>query len=429
MYRPSHALLCCTVLPAALLLSTLRCGAQTAVAHHPAVKLADPRKSPALLSNDLAAFAWEMFIYVNWPELKGRRGEPDSRSFIGKPGATVWESYKNEDEIYQANGERPVAWEVHDELPVLSKAEAQLLHEKIEALEPVDSQWVHFLAEPRMIDGQQICDSQKNPIQYDVRENISYYNYVVNNLSGHQLYNIQGQQAALRDANFAFSFPTDTLEVKASWRILEPGVSGNKFWTAVGVYWDNNHELQVARIGLTGLHIISRILPDWVWITFEQVDNADTTFECAVGGENKPVGPNPNYDKGLSTINHDFQQALENTKWQYYRLMKVQAKFLNETQKPILMSNTQMETYFQPTSSCITCHKLASVGLPKNPSQNLRLNFFANQLGYTGAIDFRKIAQQQFPGEPFKEMDFVWSLRNAHFLKSPAKPARQAAGK
>ena len=418
--------LCCAVLLAAPLFAPHASRAQTAVAEHSHIRVLDPRKTRNEAITDPPAFAWSLFIYVNAAELPGKRGVPDLNHPFGTPGATVWESYKNVSEIYQTNGLRPAPWEVDDEMPPIPADQARDLKSQIAALEPVDSKWVHFLAEPTMIDMQQICDVAGIPIEYDVRDNDSYYNYVVNNPSGYQLYNIEGQQAALKNAAFKFSFPASTLEVKASWRVLKSTDDNSRYWTAIGVYWDNYHKLRAARIGLTGLHIISRVVDDWVWITFEQVDNPTATFKYYLGEKGAALGPNPNYDTSLDPINARYEKKLQPTKFQYYKLMKVQTEFTSSNQ-PILMSNTQMETYFQETSSCISCHKLASIGLPKNPSQDLRLQVFGNGLGYIGAIDFDKIAQEQDPGEPFKAMDFVWSLRQAHFKNQSAEPGKPVA--
>jgi hypothetical protein len=93
---------------------------------------------------------------------------------------------------------------------------------------------------------------------------------------------------------------------------------------------------------------------------------------------------------------------------------------VDASQKPILMANTQMETYFQPNSSCISCHKIASVG----PRKNLRLLLFYPLNPYTGVINFQAVANQQFPGQSFKDLDFAWSLRNAQYKSIPAKTAK-----
>jgi hypothetical protein len=384
-------------------------------------QLYDPTTEGAAALENVPQFAWEMFMLANWPVLPGKRGLPDSKRTIGVPVPTVWESFKNVSEIYKPKGARPATWEIIDELPPNSPPPPAL---------PVDSKWVHFLAEPIMIDGQQICDGGSQVIQYDVRSNQSYFDYVVNNLQGKQLYTIEGQLAALADPNFTFSFPGGTLEVKASWRILGPSDDPSRFWTAYGVYWDHKHVLRSARIGLTGLHITSRVVPNWIWMTFEQVDNPTATYKYFLRKKGSPVGDNPTYDPSLDAINAKFQQGFQKmgVKWQYYKLERVQTEFVDNAGKPTIMSNTQIETYFQDKSSCITCHALASIGKPMNSKQSLRLNFFYPHNPYVGTIDFQKVANQQFPGEKFKPMDFVWSLRNAKYVNIVKKEAAGPAG-
>lgn len=399
--------------------------AQAAPSSQPNVHLRDPRGHATQALSDPVDFAWSMFVYLNWPELPNYRGMPDPNGRIGQ-GPAVWESFKNVSEVYKPGGHRPPPFPVWNELPPIPGHTSRPSAKKIAAIGPVDSKWIHFLAEPAMIDGQQICDSNSVPIQYDVRGNISYFDYVVNNPAGYELFNVQGQQAALANPNFNFDFPTETLEVKASWRVLEPGVDDSRYWTAIGVYWDTNRVLRTAKIGLTGIHIISKALPDWVWITFEQVDNPSATFKYLLGQKGTPVGANPNFDQALAPINQTWQNALQGTKWQYYTLMDVQTKFMTPTQKPSLLSNTQMETYFQPNSSCISCHNLASIGNPLKPSQQLRLKLFYPLNPYVGDIDFNAVANKQFPGEAFKEMDFLWSLRNAQSKAASAKPKQTA---
>jgi len=437
--RSSHRLL---VLAAAL--SPLHALAQSAVSKP--VKLQDPRKLPAAqIQSDIGTAAWEFFAFMNWPEVPNKRGVPDSTGSIGDPGPTVWESFKNESEIFLQNGLHPASWEALTEIPIARLHNSnpagpvqpfQLSPRERAALGPVDSNWIHYLAEPIMIDGQKICSEDANFIQYDVRSSRAYFDYVVNNPSGYPLYNIQGQQAALTDPSFTFNFPTDTLEIKASWRILGPTADASRYWTAIGVYWDSFHVLRSARIGLTGLHIISKALPNWLWITFEQVDNPTTTYtynpatqnSCVVGQNGTPVGPNPSRNTSFDPINQQWQQALAGTKWQYYALMDTQTEFVNSSQQPILMSNSQMETYFQPNSSCISCHKLSSIG----PKQNLRLALWNPQNSlqpYTGAINFQDIVNQQYPGESFKDMDFTWSLRNAHYKVSVARKKQKPQAK
>lgn len=418
----SESLRCALAVSVLTVALPLLLSVQMLAAQGPQVKRVDPRSNTAQMLRDPATSAWQLFVFVNYPELPGNRGVPDIKRFIGDKGPTVWESYKNVSEVYRPNGVRPAPWEVNDELPPNPVQAFHPTAQQLAAVGAVDSNWIHFLSEPVMIDGQQVCDSDSQIVHYDVRGDRSYFDYVAHNPSGHQLYNIQGQLAALADANFAFQFPSDAIEVKASWKMLPPGADTSRYWTAIGVYYNHNHVLQVARIGLTGLHIISKALPNWFWSTFEQVDNPTKIYKWVNYKNQKgdPVGVNPNFNSAVAPVNQQWQQALAGTKWQYYALMDTQTEFVNASQQPILSSNTQMETYFQPNSSCISCHKLASVG----PKENLRLQLFYPVLPYTGNVDFKAVANQQYPGQVFKDMDFVWSLRNAQYKKPVPAPAK-----
>jgi hypothetical protein len=419
--RSSSASVCLTAITAlALCLFAPHAGTQAGPKRVHSVPI-DPRlQHPSKLASDPGDFAWEMFYALDWPALPAQRGKPDPSLPLGAHAATVWESFKNIVEIYLNQGQRPPGWQVNIELPPSDPSNPTPAAQAAD-LETVDSTWVHYLAEPYMIDLQRICGMDSPPpvkdpkdcppVYYEVRDNRATFEYIVNNPSGFELFNFDGQLAARANALFKFNFPTPALEVKGSWRILQPGDDPSRYWTAIGVYCDDYGKLQKARIGLTGLHIISKFLPNWVWMTFEQVDNPTKTFKWYQGRAGAPVGPNPTYNSQMTPINAKWQAWLRGTKWQYYALMDVQTEFVDPPVKPTLLSNTQMETYFQPQSSCITCHKVASIGTAQTP----RLNFFPPPLlnPYVGAIDFQAVANKQYPGVPFKEMDFVWSLRNA----------------
>lgn len=405
----------------------------------------DPRlKGPSIVASDAGEFGWLMFYRLNWPAQPGLRGMPDTSLPIGAHDATVWETFKNIVEIYLNQGARPPGWEVNIELPPGTLSKAGAVAAKAAELGPVDSTWIHYLAEPYMIDQQRICamdplilanptnpappakDARQAaiacpPVYYEERDSRSFFDYVVNNPSGFELFNFDGQLAARANADFKFNFPESAVELKASWRILRPGDDASRYWTSIGVYYDDYGKLQIARIGLTGLHITSKLIPNWVWITFEQVDNPTKTFKWYQGRAGAAIGANPNYNSAMTPLNQKWQARLAGTKWQYYALMDVQTDFVGADQKPTLLSNTQMETYFQAQSSCISCHKTASIGTAQNP----RLNFFPPPLlnPYVGTVDFQAVANKQYPGVPFKDMDFVWSLRNAK-SKPAAAPAQ-----
>jgi len=158
----------------------------------------------------------------------------------------------------------------------------------------------------------------------------------------------------------------------------------------------------VRQLGLNGLHITSKIIPQWFWCTFEQIENPQTT------GVNMKLAMAPEVQK----TNKEAQAAFAGTKWAYYQLDGVQTAYTQDpdaspcivsAQSPCL-ANTQIETYFQGSSSCITCHSLASIG-PKGARFNLWNYSGGNQQGYVGNPPQMS---------SYVPLDFVWSMREAH---------------
>jgi hypothetical protein len=374
----------------------------------------DPRSGgPSAVMKDPGNFGWLLFVLLSWPATTGERGVPNYNLQIGAPGATVWETYKSTAEVYLPNGARPAPWNVP-----FAGSQPPEVGQSLAGLGGVDSPWLHYLSESVMIDGRQIVDATGQIVQYDVRMNRAAFGYVVNNQSGYELFNLEGQRAALADASFTFRFPTNAIEVKAAWRILEPGQDDSRYWTSYGIYTDSHGNVRVSKIGLTAIHIISKVLPDWLWLTFEQLDNPTATFQYFEANRGGAVGPNQTLNPAAAPYNARYQSLLAGTKWQYYALMGWQYQFENPTGTPTLLANTQAETYFQGSSSCITCHSLTSIGPPSTP----RLSFWntagGNVQGFTGKVDFQALAKQQYPSATFKPMDYAWSFRNARPKKT-----------
>ncbi len=370
---------------------------------------------------DLAEATMDAFLIVNWPATPGERGLPDGKNQIGAPVATVWESWKNVSEIYRPDGSTPCDWNTVCEIPGDPSKQPTLAQLK-QLLGPVDSTWIHFLSESRMIDGQQVVDPESRVIRYDVRNNLEHFNYVAKNPAGYELFNIDGQELALADPKFNFNFPVEAMEVKASWRILDADDDTSKFWTAYGAFYDDNQQLTYARIGLTAIHVISKALPDWFWMTYEQVDIAKDTSRYFLQQKSKePVGPNPTMNPIVGPYNQKMQQLLAGTKWANYQIIGWQYQFTDSNNQPTLLANMNIETYFPQTSSCISCHEMANIG----PRKMHRLNFWETQTdgiwGRVGNVDFPAIAKQLAPNMTFKQMDHVWSLREAQPKASALK--------
>jgi hypothetical protein len=266
-------------------------------------------------------------------------------------------------------------------------------------------------------------DQNGRHVYYEVRLNEVEFNYIVE----HKIYNSKNQKLPL-----VINFPhgnnatseVGAVHVKAAWKIMNlkgPGQIDDpgRFYTAQAlIYTPGSKSAFLATVGLVGLHIAHKTAsrPEWIWSTFEQVDNA---ADMPAAGDKiiLPLNPpgqynftNPNcqpaqcppnqrvdrtsdkpvqvlrvtpIDEATRGLNAQYQAALRkwNPKnvWQYYQLVSTQwpakpsdiAKFGDP--RPAFLANAVIETFFQgPTSgtpskdnpphSCLDCHGMFAGG-------------------------------------------------------------------
>lgn len=409
------------VVAAALLITTLFFRQASSQNNDSAAEGQQPGKPTATALTDdstLGQMAVETFVALNGPASPTMRGQPDPNNKFGASVPAVWETFKNSSELYRPQGAVPPDWNTLCEIPVAfpPMTTAQLQQQ----FGPTNSTWVHYLSESRMIDGQQIVDANGAVIRYDVRCNQDHFNYVANNPSKYQLFNIEGQEQALNDGSFTFNFPPQCVEVKASWRILTKTDDDSRYWTAYGAYFDDNGQPAYAKIGLTAFHFITHAEPNWLWFTYEQVDNPTATFQYFLQEKQEPVGLNKTTNSNAPKFNATLAGQTAGTKWQYYQIIGWQGDETDANGKPIILANSNIETYFPATSSCMSCHAMANIG----GTNDQRLNFWLSDRqgirGRVGDINFNDIAAKLAPGEKFKQMNYVWSLRQAQSTQAPA---------
>lgn len=332
--------------------------------------LSSPTAAKAKAESDPIGYAWYLFLESNWPAQLDARGEPDKSKSFGTPGPVVWQTWKTSQDLYVLPGHTPLPW---GKGPIYQRPALQ----------------------QREIDGKVLEDYNGNPVMYEVRLNKDTFNYIL----GRGLYTQAGQLKLLQGGQ-PVSFPDAAMEIKASWRILDPVKDKDlmsHYLTAKAIYKGN----QVI-LGLTGLHITSNVVPQWFWCTFEQTENAETT-------KVKLKLPIP---AAVQQSNAAMQKAFAGTFWAYYQLDGVQMNYIQhpdaaacpQDSEASCLANTQIETYFQESSSCITCHSLASIG-PKGSRFNFWNYAGGNQQGYMGKPPSMR---------SYVPLDFVWSLREAH---------------
>jgi hypothetical protein len=341
-------------------------------------------------------FAWELFRALNWPaDTTTLKANP--KKHFGAPGWVVWQTWKTAPEIFLPDGSKPKGW--------LQKDFGLRTSE-------------HF--SPFSIK-EQMPDISSDPT-YGLEEvimNKEAFDYVVSN----KLYNLNGQYAKYHN-NQKINFPLSAIEIKVKWRSI-PDTNYDKaryHWQYVQV--KDSGQTKKLLYGLVSMHITSRVLKKWLWATFEHVDSRSQkhpgddgwllptkdSFACA----------DPPYDCERAPTNF----GLEGNKWQYYLLRGTQTDYLDEGGEALLLANSNVERGFQLSSSCITCHSLASIGplyKDKNTIKMRRVNFLP-QPPYK--VDGVRFGGKGYVGEPdttlfrlkdgrMRQSDFAWSLSRA----------------
>jgi len=338
----------------------------------------------AIESGGAAEVAWSWFLWLNMP--------------LTGSAPKTWESWRASSTVYLPNGQEPPPWGQTPPPPAAVIAQAQKLG--LNTNLPL-----HNLDSDVQSDGLALRDRFNQNVRYQILMNQDTFAYIVQN----GIYNVNGQQA-MAQANKPTDFPPSAFELKTSWiwigadQSIFNQLNGkyyivNAYYALVDGSGKPNGLYKVGRAALTGMHIISKPVPQWFWVTFQNVYDAQYTEAT-----NKlPIPPavmqaNQKYRNQLKSLGSIFAN---------YQLMGTQWQFVDGAGKPLLLANSQIETAFQQASSCVTCHAIA---------------------GYSVTNGYFNIAKQQnggityYTGNPpqtngYNPLDFVWSLKRAQWQR------------
>lgn len=266
----------------------------------------------ALSERDLPAaqrlfdiMAWRAFVALNWAAQPD--GTPDpGKGFTDADTPRIWEYWRRPADVYLPNGAAPAPWggpagKGLDRFKAAWKMNTTVNEGKQAFSGPLIDQngrWVHYV-------------SFMNRPEFD---------YIV----AHELYNLEGQAAFVQSNQIQFPVNTDTaagaIEIKFAWKELTPAEEqSHRFFVRrlpVVVYQpaaavaaaggtppahlsgrinDNgpSPEPQVRTLGMIGMHIAmrTRSSPQWIWATFEQIDN--TRLDDSSGDPTHPLPAKP----------------------------------------------------------------------------------------------------------------------------------------
>ncbi len=415
-------------------------------------------------------YSWLTFLAVNWPVNATTCMPSTAASILTAPPNPTWLTYLSSDDVFVATG-TPLPWcggpQLHGARRLTAaQVNAAMRARKIAHLPPAvrglaqrylaahptgtllyldhDTKSHALVAALRLQAAlgvrtalharagvvspavlKEILDATNQPVvdqngrfeRFTISMNFDEYTYI----TGHRLWTIAGEKATGN-----LDFPTSktpgatvgAMEFKAGWKVLVPGKDvASHFFTMPAIVCNQvtNAGLcvqpQQVTVGLVGLHIIHKTVrqPDWVWSTFEQVENVNDVsgngsmafsfynpacapakcppnvqtaptpyIEVRSGGKrNAPtqvvagVTPSP----AVETLNAQFRGMLKNTPWSYYRLVSTQWTGGSGPQpspnpahlgvvQPFQLGNAVLETYVKPSPSrgslysCMYCHSL-----------------------------------------------------------------------
>jgi hypothetical protein len=209
------------------------------------------------------------------------------------------------------------------------------------------------------------------------------------------------------------------LEVKTTWRVLDSTKDQSiipRYYAQWGYFMQADGKTCQGPVlfGLIGLHIL-RLTPSttstWFWASFEQVDNTipPSGIPATLAAPNTPNGnctsqynvqPSPVsgnipwnnsntpnnicqvtlIPSNVQQVNQNWQAQLQGTVWQYYQMVNTLNPYspgdgtpytfppINSQSDPInlnIYANAAIESYFQSTTTCMSCHgSAAGDGVP-----------------------------------------------------------------
>jgi hypothetical protein len=357
---------------------------------------------------DFHALSWQIFKFLVWPASQ-ERGIPDTTKRISDKGPTVFEDLKADWEIFREDAERPADW-----ISFPGKAEPCKNHPEIVRGALVLATFNEFGNVTERELGSNFVHVLVAQNQSYVRYQAAFNKTVFDAILGNQLYN-GGLVAKVGSAPDRTPVPDTTLQadgaltVKSAWIEL-PGpkpIDPSRFHVREKAWIQNPEtgECRMSDVGLVGLHIAykSPTRPQWIWSTFEHVDNvpeplpeSNRSYTFNDGTSMKmPASPDPVYriprppgqgpgdpptpyqvqrlqaiKAEVVNLNQIQQEKLKSlgSVWQNYKLVMSQWPGIGRAPhrdansvmpspscagRTSATANTTMETFFQAPEACI----------------------------------------------------------------------------
>ena len=330
-------------------------------------------------------FSWQSFLALNWPvDSASTNGAAQPTARFTDEGPPQWTTWMEAHQVFKDDGSAPDPWTARP-------------------------QTVRTLSEITQAFSFPLWDQNGTPVYYEMLLNEYEYKYIYKN----RLYNQEGQTQFLNKGNkVVFGTGSTTtperqgligpIEVKLAWKVLGREDLPERFFKMQALIPDGTGKTKSVDVGLVGMHITHKTgsSNQWVWSTFEHVDNVRVNDlealalakqgknlkplfynpSCPTCPANEPLHRQPKENRGTqvtrvipissltSDLNSEVQQLLRQlgSKWQYYELVGTQyatnpslgptaelkgvesiTNHSGGAPTPAYLANTVLETYFQ----------------------------------------------------------------------------------
>lgn len=329
--------------------------------------------------------AWNWFVCLNQP---AAGGNPNRE----------WETMKPSDQVYLPNGAAPGAYASQVPPPdaVVKQAKAQGLDM---------SRTLHSLNATQQVDGLilqmggAVPASQKgNPVRFQLLMGQDTFDYIVQR----GVYNMNGQAALASN----LAFPATAWELKSAWLWIgadtayKQTLANDGYYIAQGYYQNGDGSYEVGYAALSGLHVVNKLNANWVWTTFENVNNSKYTVTNAPSAA--PMTNTTGPTAAAKPVNTQFQA--NNPALAKYELIGVEFQPITQ-----VLANSQLESAFQSTSSCLACHGTAAYSIDNG--------YFNFAMKGQGGITYPTSPLPESDFKDYKKLDFVWSLKRAQWQR------------
>lgn len=372
---------------------------------------------------DVDNFSWQSFIALNWSINQSETS--DTGKMLGDMGPVAWQAMMDPADVFLPKGEKPV-WtpgtdvrgceSVDGRRPNMSSAKAS--ESLVEAVQTFGMpEGVEEFLEAGIF--QPLIDRHLNYAVYEIRLNRDAFSDIVN--VNNRWYDAMEQRKAtsLTFTSGAIDGPVGALEIKIAWRVFPPNVKPTVleryFVAKAPIFVPARHSatekdlcIEDATLGMVGFHILHKTAsrPQWIWSTFEHVDNVTVGPEAPPGlkptfsdprcpVDQCPVNEVPPLESykyiwmteqdtsggyarahrdvanvptqavrvdqhDTNAVNDRWHKKLGGSVLRFYELISTQWP-TEPTDRPLgkpmptSLANTTMETYL-PQSSCIGCH-------------------------------------------------------------------------